>query len=60
MKPIDRNRLLEMLDNYANGVYQAIMPEVVAEAARHLRNSQPMPEDPVASDASDPSIAAAA
>lgn len=39
--PIERNRLLEMLDNFARGMYQAIAPETVAEAARQLRNSTP-------------------
>jgi hypothetical protein len=41
---IERERLLEMLDNFANGIYQAILPDVVAEAARQLRNSTPRTE----------------
>ena len=43
--PLPRERLLKMLDNYANGIYQAILPEVVAEAARQLRASVPCTEE---------------
>lgn len=36
-QPLSRERLIEMLENFANGQYQAISPNVVGEAARQLR-----------------------
>lgn len=41
---LTRDRVLEMMDNFAKGQYQAISPETVAEAARHLRESEPKAE----------------
>jgi hypothetical protein len=39
-----RGRVIEMLSNFANGTYQAILPEIAGAAARYLEKSAPIPE----------------
>lgn len=41
---LPRSRVIEILNNFADGTYQAIAPDVVGEAARHLQNSEPVVE----------------
>lgn len=42
--PLTRDRCIQMLNNYANGTYQAISGEVCAAAAKFLQNSTPNEE----------------
>ena len=44
--PLTRERLIQVLNNFADGTYLSISPDVVREAARQLRNSIPTPEAP--------------
>ncbi len=38
-KPLTRDRCISMLNNFADGTYQAISREVCASAAKFLQNS---------------------
>lgn len=41
---LTRDRVIQMLRNYANGTYQAISPDVCGAAAGFLQNSTPNEE----------------
>lgn len=49
-RPLTRDRAIEMLNNYADGTYQAISPDVCRAAARFLANSTPNAEPEVSGD----------
>ncbi len=50
VRPLTRDRTIEILNNYADGTYQAISPDVCGAAARFLENSTPNAEPEVPGD----------